>query len=52
MIGRVGADDEEWRHLALTDAARKLDKDLASVVEGAQRPPRRTVALDRISSLR
>jgi hypothetical protein len=31
--------------------ARKLDEDLAPVVEGAQRPPRRAVALDRIAEI-
>ena len=29
----LGAEDEERRHLALTNAARKLDEDLGAVVE-------------------
>ena len=45
------ADDEERRHLALADAGRELDIDLAAVVEGAQRPPRRRVALDRVAEI-
>ena len=40
-------DDEQRRHLALRDAGRKLDVDVATVVEGAERSPRR-VALDRV----
>jgi hypothetical protein len=41
------ADHPERRHLALADAARELDEHLPPVVEGAQRPPGRIVALDR-----
>ena len=36
----LGTDDEERRDLALADAARELDEDLAAVVESAKRPPR------------
>ncbi len=47
----LGVEDEERRHLALTNAAWKLDEDLGAVVEGAQRPPSRGVALDRIPEI-
>ena len=47
----LGADHEQRRHLALGDAARELDEHLPAVVEGAQRPPRRAVALDRIAEV-
>src|SRR5262249_45578779 len=43
--------DEKRRHLALTNAAWKLDEDLGAVVEGAQRPPGWGVALDRIPEI-
>ena len=45
------ADDEQRRHLALADAARELDEDLPAVVIGAQGPPRRAVAFDRIAEI-
>src|SRR5579875_871523 len=38
------ADDEERRHLALHDAARKLDIDPTSIVVDSDRPPGRIVA--------
>jgi hypothetical protein len=41
-----GTEDEQRRHLALANGARELDKDLGAIVEGAQRPPQRRVALD------
>src|SRR5262249_19297318 len=47
----LGAEDKERRHLALTNAAWKLDEDLGPVVEGAQRSPSRRIALDRISEI-
>ena len=43
----LAADDEEGRHLALGDPARERDVDLPAVIEGAQRPSGRTVAVDR-----
>ena len=43
------SDDEERRHLALTDAARELDEDLSSVIEGATRAPGRPVAFDAVA---
>ena len=46
----LGAEDKERRHLALTNAAWKLDEDLGAIVEGAQRSPSRRIALDRISA--
>ena len=45
----VVANDEERRHLALSDALRELDIDLASIVVSGQRPPGRSVALDGIA---
>jgi hypothetical protein len=45
------SDDEQRRHLALPDPRRKLDIDLVAIVEGAQRPPRRAVAFDRIAEV-
>src|SRR5262249_29303644 len=47
----LGAEDKERRHLALTNAAWKLDEDLGAVVEGAQRSPSRGIALDRIAEI-
>src|SRR5262249_41019321 len=47
----LGTEDEERRHLALANAAWKLDEDLGSVIEGAQRPPSRSVAFDRIPEI-
>src|SRR6185312_4266529 len=47
----LGADHPEWRQLALADAARKLDEHLVPVVESAQRPPGRIVALDAIAEI-
>src|SRR5579885_821000 len=43
------ADDEERRHLALDDPARKLDIDPTSVVVDGDWPPRRIVAAQRIA---
>src|SRR5579883_1795938 len=43
------ADDEERRHLALDDAARKLDIDPTSIVVDGCRPPRRIVAAQGIA---
>src|SRR5579883_1291282 len=43
------ADDEERRHLALDDAARKLDIDPTAVVVDGCRPPRRIVAAQGIA---
>src|SRR5712675_1928485 len=43
------ADDEQWWHLALGNAAGKLDVDFFAVVECVQRPPGRLVALDGIA---
>src|SRR4029077_7213194 len=40
------AGDEQRRHLALGDTVREFDVDLAAVIEGVQRAPRRVVALD------
>lgn len=36
----IGPDNEDWRHLALDDAAREDDIDPAAVVEDGYRPPR------------
>ena len=47
----LGTEDEERRHLALANAARKLDEDLGAIVEGAQRPPSRRVAFDRVPEI-
>src|SRR6185437_12539665 len=47
----LGADHPEWRQFALADAARKLDEHLVPVVESAQRPPGRIVALDPIAEI-
>src|SRR5262249_38558421 len=45
----IRTDDEQRRHLALGDAARKFDVDLAAVIEGVQRPPWRIVAFDGVA---
>src|SRR3954453_10241352 len=42
---------EQRRSLALGKAGRELDEDLAAVVERAQRPPGRIVALNRIAEV-
>src|SRR5262249_22742272 len=46
----VAEDKERW-HLALANAAWKLDEDLGAVVKGAQRSPGWGVALDRIPEI-
>ena len=45
------ADHPERRHLALADAGREFDEHLPPVIEGAQRPPGRIVALDPIPEI-
>src|SRR4051794_11452131 len=45
------AEDEERRHLALTNATWKFDEDLGAVVEGAQGPPSWGVAFDRVAKI-
>ena len=47
----LGADHPEWRHLALADAGREFDEHLPPVIEGAQRPPGRIVALDPVAEI-
>ena len=47
----LGTEDEERRHLALANAAWKLDEDLGAVVKGAQRPPSGSVAFDRVPEI-
>src|SRR5262249_51417430 len=47
----LGTEDEERWHLALTNAAWKLDEDLGAIIEGAQRPPSWRVAFDRIAEV-
>src|SRR6266566_1907441 len=42
----ISAGDEQWRRLTLRQTRWHLDIDLAAIVEGAQRTPRRIVALD------
>ena len=44
-------DDPQRGQLALRDAGRKLNEYLASVVEGAERPPGRVVALDAVAKV-
>jgi len=45
----VGADDEERRHLALDNALRKFDIDLAAIVIRGKRPPGWAVPFDRVT---
>src|SRR6516164_389377 len=45
----VLTDDEQRRHLALTDSRRELDIDFAAVVIRIDRPPGRIVALDHVA---
>src|SRR6185437_67017 len=45
----VRADDEQRRHFALFDAARKLDIDLTTIVISIDRPPGRPIALNDIA---
>src|SRR6516165_979184 len=47
----LGAEDEERRHLALTNAAWKLDEDLGTIVEGAQRSPSGRISFNRIAEV-
>ena len=45
----VLADDEQRRHFSLGDAGRELDIDLAAIIVGIDRTPRRAVALDDVT---
>src|SRR2546429_9203391 len=45
----VLVDDEQRRHFALSDAGRELDIDLAAIIVGIDRTPRRAVALDDVT---
>src|SRR5262249_22803777 len=47
----LATEQEERRHLALANAAWKLDEDLGTIVEGAQRPPSGGIAFDRIAEI-
>ena len=47
----LGTEDEERRHLALTNAAWKLDEDLGTIVEGAQRSPSWRISFNRIAEV-
>ena len=47
----LSADHPERGHLSLADAGRELDEHLPPVVEGAQWPPCRIVALDPIAKV-
>ena len=40
------ADDEQRRHFSLGNAGRELDIDLAAIIIGIDRPPRRAVVLN------
>src|SRR5438445_11635284 len=43
------ADDEQRRHFSLGNAGRELDIDLAAIIVGIDRTPRRAVALDDVT---
>ena len=43
------ADDEQRRHFSLGNAGRELDIDLAAIIVGIDRTPRRAVALDDVA---
>src|SRR5260370_19419648 len=45
----VLADDEQRRHFSLGNAGRELDIDLAAVIVGIDRTPRRAVALEYVT---
>src|ERR1700751_1745389 len=45
----VLADHEQRRHLALSDPRREFDVDLAAIVIGVDRPPRRVITLNDIA---
>src|SRR5207244_3797976 len=45
------ADHPERRHLALGDAGGELDEHLPAVVEGAQWPPGRAIALNAVAEI-
>src|SRR5579872_4829052 len=45
----VLADDKQRRHFSLGNAGRELDIDLAAVIVGIDRTPRRAVALDDVT---
>src|SRR6185312_4490554 len=45
----IRTDDEQRRHLALNDAKGEFDVDLAPIVVGIDRPPRRIIALESVA---
>src|SRR3981189_417276 len=45
----VLADDEQRRHFSLGNAGRELNIDLAAIIVGIDRTPRRAVALDDVT---